>query len=181
MQSRWTENFISNCSWSHREKKHSLNLDKSEEEFHQQTPGQRLGTFVCQSNLQNCSRGRVSQANVCNDSLWIIIHPPHDSRKWLARAALSEKTRNIETRGKCTLDLGAQCPVTGSRVAAGEGQGWQKALSISTKVRVETGGGWREGAANSRHCSCLHSIIISSIILLKPRVTWAAHCRSGGS
>ena len=76
------------------------------------------------------------------------------------------------------MDLGAQGPVTGSRAAAGPGQASQKAPSISTKVRVETGGGWREGAANSRHCSCLHSIIISSIIPLKPRVT---HCCLGGS
>ena len=46
---------------------------------------------------------RVSQANVCSDSLWIIIHWPHDTLKWLQRVRENKKNWAAARRRKMYL------------------------------------------------------------------------------
>ena len=61
--------------------------------------------------------GRVSQANVCSDSLWIIIHWPHDILKWLE---LRPRVRKQETERR-KMYLGPRSSGPGHREP---GRGW---------------------------------------------------------
>ena len=69
---------------------------------------------------------RVSQANVCSDSLWIIIHWPHDTLKWLQR--VRENKKNWATARRRKMYLGPR----GSSHRE-PGRGWAAAGPSLTK------------------------------------------------